>query len=348
MKVLILGPSIGNKASGGVAVFDEGLFNGFKEIGDEVFLVSANKSINLDNILISNREISPKRIFGAFGKISTIIKRIKPDVVISSLQYSLGIKRYKIHHKKCTYIQVLHGFPCEINGKFKAWLINQSAKYTRKHFDYVVTVSFLSYAINKKIIQIPCDKIIYNGCNIVRSNNLKERIYDFIYIGRLFGDKEVEMIADSFLLLKKSNPSFRLAIAGYGELENLFTSGKYVDSGIEFLGKINQTEVQSLLESSKFFISMNPLEPFGIVFNEALLCGCNIITQSSSGCAPLFIKKDYFHIADCTNSCELSKKLVEISNSFHIISDSEMEEISFFASFKRVALEYKKLATKDE
>ena len=239
---------------------------------------------------------------------------------------------------------MLHGFPCEINGKAKAWLINKSAKFTRKHFDYVVTVSFLSYAINKKIIQIPCDKVIYNGCKLLPTKLQSEKKYDFVYVGRLFKDKEVEMIADSFLLLKKAYPSMRVAIAGYGELEPLFKNGKFANTGIEYLGKLTQDQVQDLLSSSRFFVSMNPLEPFGIVFCEALLCGCNIVTQSTSGCAPLFIKKDYFHPTDCVDSIQLSEALLDISNNYHKITDDELKEIVYYSSFKRVASEYKDLA----
>ena len=341
MKVLILGPVVNEKTSGGVAIFDEGLCNGFLELGDECNVLSIEKSKNIENVVVNIKK--PNRIIFNKRKIAKAIKIYQPDLVISSLQYSAGIKKYKRAWKKAKYIQVLHGFPCPINGRFKSWAINRVAKYSRKHFDYVVTVSFLSYAINKKINRIICDKVIHNGCALVPNNKETNRTIDFIYIGRLFRDKEVEMIGEAFSILKRRQPFLRLVVAGYGELERLFANGKFSNSGIEFVGKLTQQQVRDYLEQSKFFISMNPLEPFGTVFNEAVMNGCNIVTQSSNGSMALFIHKNYFHCADCVNSEELADKLSMISNDFVNISGKEKEGFVEYMSFKRAAKEYKEL-----
>lgn len=346
MRVLILGPVINKNSSGGVAVFDEGLYKGFCELGDDCQILSLAKSTSFDNLFISNGLIPIKRIYFHFGAIAKKIKEYQPDLVISSIQYSIGIKKYKRRWKKCTYIQVLHGMPCPINGKFKAWAVNKVAAFSRKYFDKVVTVSFLSYAINKKINLIECDKVIHNGCALVPSNNEVQRIVDFVYVGRLFRDKEVELIADAFCLLKKNNPDFNVVIAGYGELESLFTTGRFKDSGINFVGKLSQEEVRELLQKSKFFISMNPLEPFGTVFNEAVMNGCNIVTQSTTGSCSLFIGKEYFHAADCISPEDLFIRLLEILHSYKPISISEKNRFIEYMSFKRCASEYKQLCTK--
>lgn len=343
MRILILGPVISEKTSGGVAVFDEGLFRGFKALGDEVNAISIVKSINIDNKVLKMHKSKPFNIVFHFAQISNLIKETKPDLVISSLHYSLGIKKYKRHYGGCKYIHVLHGFPCRINGRLKNWIINKTSRFARRHFDFLVTVSFLSYAINKKINLVECDKVISNGCAIDLINEPCEKIYDFIYIGRLFKDKEVKMIADAFLKLKEENNDISLAICGYGEMEDLFNKPLYKESGINFLGKLSQNEVRNILAKSKFFISMNPLEPFGIVFSEALLSGCNIVTQSTSGCSSLFIKGKYFHIADCTNYIDLSSRLQEIHKEYHEITSEELKYISNVASYKNMALQYRQL-----
>jgi len=240
-------------------------------------------------------------------------------------------------------VQVLHGFPCSINVRFKAWSINTVARYSRKHFDYVVTVSFLSYAINKKINRIISDRVIHNGCALEPSSTNKERIYDFIYVGRLFRDKEVEMIGDAFKIIKAQRPELRLVVAGYGELEPLFTKGKFKDSGIEYVGKLTQNQVREYLEQSKFFIAMNPLEPFSIVFSEAVMNGCNIVTQSSFGSMALFLNKTYFHLADCVNAKELARRLLEIQPSFSDIDAKEKDGFVEYMLFKRAANDYKEM-----
>ena len=336
---MILGPVVNKTTSGGVAVFDEGLYYGFTELGDECNIISIEKSEKIDNIVISAR--SPSSIPFKRNKIARAIKEYKPDIVISSLQYSIGIKSFKRAWGKAKYIQVLHGFPCPINGRFKSWTINKVAKYSRKHFDYVVTVSFLSYAINKKINGIVCDKVIHNGCALIPNNKEIERTIDFIYVGRLFRDKEVEMIGDAFAILKSKQPHLRFVVAGFGELESMFKDGKFKESGIEFAGRLTQSQVRDYLSQSKFFISMNPLEPFGTVFNEAVMNGCNIVTQSSNGSMALFLKKNYFHCADCVNSEELANRLSDILPEFDQISVKEKESFVEYMSFSRAAEEYK-------
>lgn len=347
MRVLILGPVINENSSGGVSVFDEGLYQGFMNLGDEAQILSLEKSSNFKNIYLKNGKISVRRILFCFGAFARCIKKFEPDLVISSLHYSIGIKKYKRYWKKATYVQVLHGMPCQINGKFKAWCINQVARYSRKYFDKVVTVSFLSYAINKKINLIKCDKVIFNGCNLIPAKETsKNRDIDIVYIGRLFKDKEVEMIGDAFKILLDKKPNLHLACAGYGELSHLFTEGKFKNSGIEFLGKLSQEEVRTVLQRTKFFISMNPLEPFGIVFNEAVINGCNIISQSTFGACSIFVHKNYYHVADCISPNELSNRLLDILDNFVPISKDERENFIESMSFSRCAAEYKSLCEK--
>lgn len=90
---------------------------------------------------------------------------------------------------------------------------------------------------------------------------------------------------------------------------------------------------------------MNPLEPFGIVFCEALANGCNVVTQSTSGIMGSLFGKRYFHVADCICGKDLANRLLEIAPCFSEISGEERQSIAERFSYKSVADEYKKLAT---
>ena len=152
------------------------------------------------------------------------------------------------------------------------------------------------------------------------------------------------MICDAFLLASKENPNLKFAVAGYSDLESLFINGKYSNTPIEFLGKLSSSDVSELFQSSKFFISMNSLEPFGIVFAEALMNGCNVITESTAGCASTFIKNDFFHIADCSNSDTLKNCILNIYPNYVDISKESRERLAQEMSLKKMAEEYRKLA----
>lgn len=342
MRVLILGTIVNNQVGGGIGVFDENLYEGFKKLGDEVNILSVGKSTKIDNIVAGNPTNNINTIYFRFRKIAKLIKEYKPDLVISSVQYCIGIKKYKRFWKKCTYVQVLHGIGWPVNGRIKTWAINKVSKFGRKHFDKVATVSYVSYALNQQLIGVKCDKVIHNGCNYPFKTN-SERKYDAIYVGRFHPDKNVEMITDAFIELKKKNPNYKFAIVGYGEQEELFTKGKYKNAPIDFLGKKSPDEVKKIFTESKFFVSMFTFEPFGLTLCEALLSGCNVITQLSSGSAPLFFNKPYYHIANCVNKNELCDIIENAFSNYHEISEEEIKELAEYLDYKRVAAEYKEL-----
>ena len=348
MKIAILGPALSKETSGGVAVFDEGIYFGFKEIGHDPYLISINQSEHIETLSFSNNG-KPTDAYFKRRKIAKIIQKIQPDLVITSLHYSLGIKTYKKYYPSAKYVQVLHGFPCSINGRSKAALTNYCIRRVHKQFDYVVAVSYLTYAINKKMNNINCNSIIPNGCNF--SNSKKEtndRKYDFVYVGRLFKDKEVEMICEAFIKAKRVNKDLKFAVAGFGEMEDLFKKGRFKVDEIEYLGRLTQDGVSSLLNKTKFLVSLNSLEPFGIVFAEAIVNGCNIVTQSTSGFAYLYGKKDYFHPANVINSDELAKILLNVSNNYVDISQTEINELKRELSFASVANKYISLIKTEE
>lgn len=344
MRVLILGSVVNQYSSGGVGVFDEGLYNGFKQLNDDVQILSFDKSSLIDNIQVGKQRASKSQIIFKKRLIAKEIKKYHPDLVISSVQYSIPIKTYKKYWDKAKYVQVLHGVAWPINGKLKAAIVNKVAKRSRKYFDYVVTVSYLSFALNLQYNGFKCDKVIHNGCNMAPyyGNN---REYDFIYIGRLFPDKQIELLADACLELCKLNPNIRVAFAGFGELEHLFTEGKYSNSKIEYLGRLTQSEAADLYKKAKIFVSLHPTETFGTVFNEAILNGCNIATQSTTGVAALYAKTEYFHQLDCINPKELAHEMNEALKKYKPVSKEFINYMSAYLSYKNVGAKYKELVS---
>lgn len=85
MRVLILGPVVNENTSGGVAVFDEGLYSGFSELGDYVNIISIEKSSLINNIVVKTKNPNPNKILFKFNRIAKEIQKYKPDLVISSL-----------------------------------------------------------------------------------------------------------------------------------------------------------------------------------------------------------------------------------------------------------------------
>ena len=107
MKICILGPVITKERSGGVAVFDEGLFQGFQQLGVICHLVSLEKSSKLQNVVIGGRD----HLFIGYHnrkKIKNFLIEEQPDMVICSLKYLTCAKHLKKYLKKDLHKKVLY------------------------------------------------------------------------------------------------------------------------------------------------------------------------------------------------------------------------------------------------
>ena len=340
-KVLILGPVVTTKQSGGVAVFDEGLCNGFLNNGDDCKIISLEQSANIKNVCLNKKPSMVNFIF-SFKKIAKIIKAEKPDLVICSLQYCLGIRTYKRKWPSAVYVNVLHGFPTRISGMNVFKKVLMSSRYTSKRFDKNVAVSHLSYWINNRVLGVKNDAVIPNGIDIENKYTDDKRDIDLIFTGRFVKAKNIEQTVNAFVNLKQLDPKLKIVVCGYGPLHEVVET-KCKEGDIEYVGSVSRDEVYSYLRRSKFFISLNPLEPFGLVFLEALLCGCNVISQSTAGYLSYLKNKDYCHIADGITDSELTAQVKESLSNYHCISHEEHDLLYNAFSFDHIASLYKDL-----
>ena len=346
MRVIILGPVNNKHSSGGVATITECLAKGFIERGDDVSIVSISKSDNYNTIVVGNGKNNRTKIFFSYQKIARIIAENRPDLVISSLEYSLGIKKYKKKWNKATYVSFLHGVAVPIKGRrIKSRLINSVARYCCKHFDHTSIASYLTQSINAKIYNIKCDVVIPNGIDIMDIPISQEstREYDFVYIGRLYRDKNVELLCDAFLELCKSSPSLKMLVCGFGEQENLFINGKFNDPHITFCGRIAHTEVFDYYSKAKFFVSLCDLEGFGTVFMEAATQKCNLISSFVQGQNYVFDNMPFYHLVDISSKNKLVEGLKKAIDKYSPMTDEQFLFYKNLFSCKRMADDYAKL-----
>jgi glycosyltransferase involved in cell wall biosynthesis len=77
-----------------------------------------------------------------------------------------------------------------------------------------------------------------------------------------------------------------LAIAGEGPLRaSLEEEAKSlgISARVRFLGFVNQTALPEVYRSADLFVLPSDYEPFGVVVNEAMLCGCPVIVSDRVG-----------------------------------------------------------------
>jgi glycosyltransferase involved in cell wall biosynthesis len=102
-----------------------------------------------------------------------------------------------------------------------------------------------------------------------------------------------------------------------------------------FEGKKHQKELVDYYLSSKVFVSLNPLEPFGIVFLEALMAGCNIVAPYTGGHLDIAINfPNSFFLVDPYNPVSIANGIKQAIKSPTI---DHRELIQKQYTFKRVA-----------
>jgi glycosyltransferase involved in cell wall biosynthesis len=209
-------------------------------------------------------------------------------------------------------IGFLHGWVDRSGGyKHQIWrVMNYFARWSNTE---ICTCSYISKNLNEVIFGHNEIKVIhhYLESNTVMGFNSIEKNIDYIYVGRFSKQKKIESILNNFELL--SNLGFKCVVVGFS------APNEYSNSKIDFKGEFSSQQVHSILLQSKVFVSLNPLEPFGISYVEAYNSGCKILCPSNSGFSELKLDLDYVDDASIEEYIECQKEDERSINRYKLV-----------------------------
>lgn len=285
MKVCVLGPITTDNYYGGVAVFDEQLALGFYQCGHSVSIVTYQKNATCEKLF----GCVPVNIVCGKRRFSEWFKQEKPDLIIGSLDYPKLLVGQQISGTKVAYF--LHGFfTRSYYGSLKSILAPIYQKFLIRKADYVFANSDFTCMVNREFFGIDVDKVFRLGVSedfFEKTNNisLDEKLKGTIlYAGRLVSAKGVDKLIRAVEILNAKGIVYKLLIAGDGPDKD--TLEKYVQEKglkVEFLGMVDHSQISNLYRKTEIFVSLNPSEPFGITFAEALLSECKIVCPTTGG-----------------------------------------------------------------
>ena len=285
MKVCVLGPITTKSYYGGVAVFDEQLALGFYQSGHSVSVVTYQKDATHEKLFGS----IPINIVCSKRKFSEWIKQEKPELIIGSLDYPKLLSNKRTSNTKVVYF--IHGFfTRSYYGVLKSILGPICQKFLIRKADYVFANSDFTCMVNREFFGINVDKVFRLGV----SEDFFEKTRDIsidnkaegtiLYVGRLVSAKGVYRLIKAVEILNTKGIDYKLFIAGDGPDKEVLE--KYVAEKrlkVQFFGKVNHDQISDLYRSAEIFVSLNPSEPFGITFAEALLSKCKIVCPTTGG-----------------------------------------------------------------
>lgn len=232
-----------------------------------------NSKINLNGLSYYN--VSKK-------EIKKILKKEKIDFIDAHYFKVEGYAAYRLKNKYNIKTSItLHGTTFtnsfnSINGKKDILKI-------AKRIDYFICVS---EKLKKMLdtLKINNSKIIYNGINFFKSNNLIKNDYSIITIGSFTSDKNIDVVIKSFKKVLAKFPEAHLTIVGSGILKEKLENMCYnIIDNVKFTGQITNDEVYKYLNQTNIFILPSSPEGFGIVYAEAMYNKCITIGTKGEG-----------------------------------------------------------------
>lgn len=145
-------------------------------------------------------------------------------------------------------------------------------------------------------------EVILNGFRLQHVPNHSEKTpLSLIQVGHLTAQKQVDVTIRAFANLAEKHPQATLTLIGQGpkreELEQLCAE-LGVDHQVRFLGQIPNDRVLAEMGNSQFFVMPSVREGFGIVYLEAMACGCITIGTKGEGIADLIRHGDNGFLVD--------------------------------------------------
>jgi glycosyltransferase involved in cell wall biosynthesis len=111
-----------------------------------------------------------------------------------------------------------------------------------------------------------------------------------LFVGRFSQEKNLSFLLRAFGKLSQNpeNPRMLLDLVGYGPLEaELRRLAEELDISplVRFRGKFPQAELPAMYRSADALVLPSVSEPWGLVVNEAMLCGLPVLVSTQCGCA---------------------------------------------------------------
>ena len=106
-----------------------------------------------------------------------------------------------------------------------------------------------------------------------------------IFSGRLVTIKCVNLLIEAFLRVNRQFHDIELLIVGYGPEEHRLKKLAGNNRNIHFLGHRGIDEIPMIYGIADILVLPSISEPWGLVVNEAMACGCAIIVSDRCGCS---------------------------------------------------------------
>lgn len=169
---------------------------------------------------------------------------------------------------------------------------------------------------NQRILQ--AQKITSSQKAEIRNQwHIPSEAFCFLFVGKLIPKKRIFDLLQALALARKINSKLHLLVVGSGELlEKAREISAESNLSVTFTGFLNQSQIiRAYVAADCLVLPSDYGETWGLVVNEAMLCGLPAIVSDRVGCGPDLIDEGVTGaIFPFGNVEALSQKLVEFAS----------------------------------
>lgn len=190
-----------------------------------------------------------------------------------------------------------------IKEKIKSWIVNRADAFFcfgKSSADYLLTLGIKPSQIAVTNAAVIDEDVIRKNFDLEKNQDLQitssNSSRSFVYVGRLAEEKNLELLIKAFIAVKEKSKvsDWKLLFVGDGPAKEKLKgiSGSYLESqNIEFAGGHPWYKVPAWLAKSDVLILPSKSEPWGLVVNEAMVCGMPVIVSEKCGCAEDLVRE---------------------------------------------------------
>ena len=112
--------------------------------------------------------------------------------------------------------------------------------------------------------------------------------YNFIFVGRLIPPKNLPFLLNAFAEISAEAPEWGLVLLGEGEQKGELQRLAQDNTAIRFEAGVPWYEVAEYLALADVLVLPSESEPWGLVVNEAMICGLPVVVSEPSGCVTIW------------------------------------------------------------
>ncbi|MEA1937281.1 MAG: glycosyltransferase family 4 protein [Patescibacteria group bacterium] len=282
----------------------------------------------------------PLFLLFSFLNLVKLVKKEKIDIIHAHWiipQGFLAVFYKKLFSKK--KIKII----CTVHGgdifSLRGWLMTKIKKWVLNNVDEITVVSeevkeevekirkpsevpplekgARGIFTNYKIAPMGVDENIFNPDKYDKNIKKKYNITDpfLLFVGRLVEKKGVKYAISVMPAVLKKYPDAKFIIVGEGPSENdLKQQVKKLNlkNNIIFAGGVPNHELPKYYATADIFLGPSVIEGFGLIFVEALLCKCCVITSDLKTISDIIKNEETGIQVDVKNTKLFADRIIEL------------------------------------